>query len=225
MRRVLSLSLPNFVSTLSRANLTGSAVYGVSAWDVTLENAIQSSLAITSDGTPTVTVDNLEIAQFIYMLINYRKLRDALDSVMKKGVLILGRFSDGGLELLKSIAEKLREHQYLPMIFDFERPDTKDYTETVITLVGLSRFVIVDLSGPSVPHELYATVPHFSIPFVPILEESRKAHFTFRDFSKYPWVLKTIKFSNEKHLIEIMLPGIIQRTEAKLIERQNEAKE
>src|SRR5437588_6794510 len=167
MRRVLSLSLPNFVSTLSRANLTGSAVYGVSAWDVILENAIQSGLAITSDGTPTVTVDNLEIAQFIYMLINYRKLRDALDSVMKKGVLILGRFSDGGLELLKSIAEKLREHQYLPMIFDFERPDTKDYTETVITLVGLSRFVIVDLSGPSVPHELYATVPHFSIPFVP----------------------------------------------------------
>ena len=33
------------------------------------------------------------------------------------------------------------------------------------TLVGLSRFVIVDLSGPSVPQELYATVPHFKVPF------------------------------------------------------------
>ena len=129
----------------------------------------------------------------------------------------LGRFSDGGLELLQTIAEELRKNHYLPMIFDFERPDTKDYTETVITLVGLSRFVIVELSGPSVPQELYATVPHFSIPFVPILHKSSKAYFTFRDLpSKYPWVLKTIKFSDEEHLIKVVLPRIIQRVEAKI---------
>jgi hypothetical protein len=56
------------------------------------------------------------------------------------------------------------------MIFDFDRPDSRNYTEMVKILVGLSRFVIVDLSGPSVPQELYATIPHFKIPFVPIGE-------------------------------------------------------
>ena len=36
----------------------------------------------------------------------------------------------------------------------FERPDNREFTETIMTLAGLSRFVIVELSGPSVPNEL-----------------------------------------------------------------------
>src|ERR1700676_5364582 len=62
----------------------------------------------------------------------------------------------------------------IPIIFDFERPQDRNFTKTVKTLVGLSRFIIADLSGPSVPQELYATVPHFKIPFVPIIETGRK---------------------------------------------------
>ena len=54
----------------------------------------------------------------------------------------------------------LREYGYLPMIFEFARPVDKTYTDTVRTLAGLARFVVVDLSGPSAPQELYATVPH-----------------------------------------------------------------
>jgi hypothetical protein len=44
------------------------------------------------------------------------------------GVLILGRFGGGGLEVLESIAGKLRETDYLPLIFNFERPAGRDYT-------------------------------------------------------------------------------------------------
>src|SRR5207244_16383 len=102
--------------------------------------------------------------------LNYKKLRDVLNSVMEKGVLILGRFKEGGLELLRSIAEELREQNYLPMIFEFDKPNSADYTETIKTLVSLARFVIVDLSGPSVPQELQATIPFFDIPFVPIID-------------------------------------------------------
>ena len=43
----------------------------------------------------------------------------------------------------------LRQSGYLPMIFEFERPEDRNYTETVRTLAGLARFVVVDLSGPS----------------------------------------------------------------------------
>jgi hypothetical protein len=65
-------------------------------------------------------------------------------------------------------------------------PTDRNYTETVKTLAGLARFVIVDLSGPSVPQELYATVPHFKIPFVPILEEARKPYAMAVDILEYP---------------------------------------
>jgi hypothetical protein len=118
-------------------------------------------------------VDDLEVAQFIYLLLNHRKLRKVLNAITERGVLVLGRLGGGGLEVLEAIAAKLRGLKYLPIIFDFERPADRNYTETVKTLVGLSRFVIVDLSGPSVPQELYSTVPHFKIPFVPILEDGR----------------------------------------------------
>lgn len=172
----------NLVETdISSAILTGCSVYGISAWNVKSEGAKQSELVITLENEPMIKVDNLEVAQFIYLLLKHEKLRDVLNAVTEKGVLILGRFGDGGLEVLQAIAEKLRELGYLPMLFDFERPDSRNYTETVKTMAGLSRFIIADLSGPSVPKELDATIPHFKVPFVPIIEKGRKIYTMFAD--------------------------------------------
>jgi hypothetical protein len=166
-------------------------------------------------------VDSLEVAQFIYLLLNHKKIRDVIKSVTERGVLILGRFGDGGLEVLQSIAAKLREMEYLPIIFDFDRPDDKNYTETVKTLVGLSRFVIVDLSGPSVPQELYATVPHFKIPFIPVIEESRTPYSMNKDILEYPWVLSpVIEFKNKEHLVELIPSRVIEPAEEMCKERQ-----
>ncbi len=107
-------------------------MFGISAWDLKGVPKDQSNLIITRSGTPTITVDKLEVAQFIYLLIDHKKLRDVLNSVIKRGVLILGRFGDGGLEILQAIAAKLREIGYLPIIFDFGKPEGRNFTETVI---------------------------------------------------------------------------------------------
>src|SRR5262249_2892361 len=149
-------------------------------------------LTVTPPEDPIVAVDDLELAQFIYLLLNHKNLRRILDSVTERGVLILGRFGGGGLDTLRAIAAHLRSMNYLPMIFDFDRPRDRNYTETVNTLVGLSRFVIVDLSGPSVPQELYATVPHFRIPFIPILETGRRMYSLFEDIQESEWVVKPV---------------------------------
>ncbi len=200
-------------ANLRGADLTESAVYAISAWDVILDHTTQLNLSITRDRTTTVTVDSLEVAQFIHMLLNYKQIRNVLNTVMDKGVLILGRFKDGGIDLLQAIADQLRQHgDYLPMIFDFDIPDTSDYTETVMTLASLSKFVIVELSGASVPQELQATVPHFQIPFVPIIEAQHEIHATFVDFFKrYDWVLRPIRFSNRDDLFARFPEEIIQR--------------
>lgn len=109
-----------------------------------------------------------------YLLLNHKKLRNVLNAITEQGVLLLGRFGGSGLGVLQAVAAKLREENYLPIIFDFERPRARNYTETVKTLAGLSRLIIADLSGPSVPQELYATVPISRSPSCPFwkLEEN-----------------------------------------------------
>ena len=73
---------------LTGATLTGSRIYGISAWDVQLDGAVQLNLTITPEDQPTITVDNLEVAQFIYLLLNNKKIRDVIDTITSKVVLI-----------------------------------------------------------------------------------------------------------------------------------------
>jgi uncharacterized protein YjbI with pentapeptide repeats len=208
-------------TNLEGANLSDCLIYGVSAWDVRLDNAIQSNLVITRPEEPSVAVDDLEVAQFIHLLLNYRNLRNVLDSVTKRGVLLLGRFGEGGLDTLHAMGERLRQAGYLPIIFDFVRPRDRSYTETVQTLAGLARFVVVDLSGTSVPQELYATVPHLKIPFVPILNIGKRPHSMFVDLLEYEWVLRPIvEFANIDDLVEKVPDKIVAPAEKRIAKRQ-----
>jgi hypothetical protein len=52
------------------------------------------------------------------------------------------------------------------MIFDFARPDNLSLTETVVTMAGLSKFIVVDLSGSSVPAELQAILSQIKKPIL-----------------------------------------------------------
>jgi hypothetical protein len=152
--------------------------------------------------------------------LNSKKIRDVINTIGQKGVLILGRFGGGGLEFLHAIAAKLRMMNYLPIIFDFERPDNRDFTETIMTLAGLSRFVIADLSGPSVPNELRATIPHFKIPFIPIVEQGERIYSMFPDLLRYPWVLAPVEYTSTEHLLELFPSKVIVPAEEKFKEVQ-----
>lgn len=217
------LSKVSFVETkIESADLSYSSIYGISAWNLkTNEDTKQLGLAITQKGEPIINVDNIEIAQFIYLLLKHENLRQVLNSVTERGVLILGRFGGGGIEVLSAVAEGLREMKYLPIIFNFERPRDRNYTETIKTLAGLSRFVVVDLSGPSVPQELYATVPHFKIPFVPILEKGKQRYSMFADILEYEWVMKPIvEFESTESLIKNLPLKIVKPAEKRLGKRR-----
>ena len=84
-----------FVGTdLAGADLTGCRIYGISAWGLKLdEHTKQQNLIITPYGEPEITVDNIEVAQFVYLLLHNEKIRDVIDTIGKKAVLILGRFT------------------------------------------------------------------------------------------------------------------------------------
>lgn len=118
----------------------------------------------------------MEVAQFIYLILNNQKLRDVIDTITSKSVLILGRFNlPERKAVLDALRNRLREMDLVPIVFDFKGPVGKDLTETIKTLAGLSSFVIADITSPrSTPLELQATVPDFQIPFMPIMQAQRK---------------------------------------------------
>jgi uncharacterized protein YjbI with pentapeptide repeats len=187
---------------LTRANLNRCRVYGISAWKVIVDGAVQTDLIITPGDEPPVTTDNLKVAQFLYLLLHNQEIRDVLEIVTSKVVLILGRFTDERKAVLDALADELRKHNLLPIIFDFERSPNRDFTETIKILAGLSLFVIVDITKPkSAPQELTAIVPDYQIPFVPILEEGEDQYSMFEDFKKYDWVLRPIRKYGTKEVL------------------------
>ena len=206
---------------LTDADLTGCRIYGVSAWNLKLARAKQQNLVITRAGEHAVTVDNIEVAQFVYLLLHNEKIRDVIDTIGKKGVLLLGRFTEGRMVVLERLREKLRDLGFVPMVFNFDKPETKDFTDTVRLLASLSKFVIVDITNPrSSPLELQATVPDYMVPFVPILQQGEQPFSMFVDLqNKYDWVLQpVVGYPSVDRLIEVLEDKVVRPAEAKFNE-------
>jgi uncharacterized protein YjbI with pentapeptide repeats len=219
--RCASLMNVQMVDTLlSQANLEGCRVYGLSAWNLTLTESKQSNLIVTHPEEPSVTVDNIEIAQFIYLLLNNAKIRDVIDTIGKKAILILGRFTDERKTVLDAIRNELRKHDYLPILFDFDKPESRDLTETVSILAHMSRFIIADITDArSIPQELQAIVPHLpSVPVQPLILNSAYQYGMFEHFRRYPWVLAAFQYDSIEQLLSAFAEHVIAPAEARIRE-------
>jgi uncharacterized protein YjbI with pentapeptide repeats len=204
-------------TNLTDADLTGCCIHGISAWRLKLNGAKQQSLVITVDNEPEITVDHIEVAQFIYLMLNNQKVRDVIDTITSKAVLILGRFTAERKAVLDALREELRKRDYLPILFDFAVPATRDITETVSLLARMARFIIADLTDPSsIPQELQAIVPHLAVPVQPLLEGSFRSYAMFKDLLKYEWVLPVYRYEGLEPLLETLAEKVIAPAEAKV---------
>jgi hypothetical protein len=198
---------------LTGADLTGCRVYGVSAWSLKLERTKQQNLVITPTfrDEPEITVDDIEVAQFIYLMLNNQKVRDVIDTITSKAVLILGRFTDERKAVLHALREELRKRNYLPILFDFSVPATRDITETVSLLARMARFVVADITdAKSTPQELAVIVPDLpSVPVQPLLLEGSGEYGMFEHFRRYPWVLETYTYPSSERLIADLAEHVI----------------
>lgn len=203
---------------LSDANLTGCRIYGISAWDLNLKGAIQRNLAVTQWGQPEITIDNIEVGQFIYLLLYNEKIRDVIDTITSKVVLILGRFTQERKSILNALRDELRKRDYLPVLFDFDKPASRDITETVSLLARMARFVIADITeARSIPQELAVITPDLpSVPIQPLLQEGADEYGMFEHFRRYPWVLKEHLYASPQQLIADINERVIAPAEAKV---------
>ena len=201
-----NLSVALLVKTnLVDATLTDCSIHGISAWGVELsEGTKQQGLIITPEGEPAVTVDDLEVAQFVYLLLHNDKVRGVIDTITSKVVLIVGRFSIPERKtVLNALRDELRKRNYAPVVFDFEKPTSRNTDETITLLARMARFVIADISdAKSVLQELRAIVPdNPSVPVQSIIVAGQDEPGMFDFFEAYPWFLKIHRYSNPAQLL------------------------
>jgi hypothetical protein len=204
------------------AQLIRCKLYGMSAWDLKLDRAVQRDLIVRyrhmSEGEDIegssedqITVDNLEVAQFIYLLLHNRRIRHVIDTITSKVILILGRFTEERKAVLDAIREELRKRDFIPVLFDFDKPVSKDVTGTVETLARMARFIIADLTDPSsIPHELATVVPSLrTTPVLLIRLKGARGYSMVDDlWRSYRWVLKPHEYKDKESLISA-LPEVI----------------
>ncbi len=218
-----------FIGTnLTNAILTNCSIFGISAWNVQLEGATQLSLTITPEDEPAITIDNLKVAQFIYLLLNNREIRDVNNTITSKVVLILGRFTpDERKAVLDALRDGLRKKNYLPIVFDFEQPGSRNLTETVSTLANMAHFVVADLTNAkSIPQELERIVPRLRVPVQPLLHTSeQKPYALFESFVDYPWVLPLYRYADQEMLLQTLREHVIIPAEEKASEYEKRRQE
>ena len=212
------LSYAQLVNTnLSGATLSGCRVYGIGVWDVKMdEKTRQTGLIITPEGHPDITVDNLKVAQFLYLILNNPEIRDAINTIHSKVVLILGRFSDERKPVLDALREQLRQHDYIPVMFDFEKSADKSFIEMVSTLANMARFIIADMTDAKLAmQELQQILSHRpTVPVQPLLLKNSNPSLALGDFLASGSFLKFFFYNDEQHLLESLPNQVIAPAEA-----------
>lgn len=195
-----------FVGTdFSGSKLYNCDIYGVSTWDLILENTSMRELSIAKEDQDSLIVDDIEIAQFLYLLVTNEKLRKTIDIITSKVILILGRFTDERKSVLDRIKVVLREHGFVPVLFDFDGPKSRNLSETILTIGSLSKFVIADITEPrSIPQELQILLPNLvSLKVQPIIKIGERPFGMFQDHCQRPALQQLIEYE-EKSIDDVV---------------------
>jgi uncharacterized protein YjbI with pentapeptide repeats len=206
-------------TNLSGADLSGARVYGTSTWNVVSDGETKwRDLVITPSREPPVTADDIEVAQFVYLLFSNDKTGRVIEAVASRMVLIIGRFGAEQAPVLEALKEALRQHMpaLVPVVFDIPPPSQVSVVETVLRLTQMARFVIADLTDAKrVLPELRRLTRDVGSPIVPIVREGPAGlPLALADLDGLRTALPVFFYRDAEHLIEALDEAVIKPAEA-----------
>jgi hypothetical protein len=119
-----------------------------------------------------------------------------------------------------ALRDELRERDYLPILFDFDKPASRNTDETITLLARMARFVIADISdAKSVLQELRAIVPELpSVPVQPVIIASQEEPGMFDFYRGYGSFLPVHRYDTSAQLLSELSDRVIEPSEAKAVE-------
>jgi hypothetical protein len=200
---------------LSGADLSGADLCGATLTDASLNRAnlcganLSYRTILIAAKLIGANLRGANLTRAVHLLLHNEKIRDVIDTITSKVVLILGRFTPERKTVLDALREELRNRGYVPVLFDFDVPAERDITETVTLLARMARFIIADLTDPSsIPKELEAIVPQLAVPVQPLFGGDRP-YAMFKDYWKYDWVLPVHQYEDLPSLLETLAEKVI----------------
>ncbi|HKB13115.1 MAG TPA: pentapeptide repeat-containing protein [Vicinamibacterales bacterium] len=187
------------------ANLTGARVFGVTPWNVDLAGATQRDLVITPAGAARVTVDDLELAQFVHLMLDNRNLRRMIDTMTARAALVVGAFGTVRADRLAVLQQAIRARGCVPLTIDVTRQVGPDLVSQTTLLARLARFVVADFTAaPQIVQLLEAFVPEVAAPVLTLDSSAARKRVTYADGWKYAWYLGTTPYRDTKQLARLV---------------------
>jgi hypothetical protein len=141
-----------------------------------------------------------------------------LSEVASCSVLILGRFSADRKPVLDLIRRELSTgtRDYVPIVFDFDRPKELTMIEAVFRIAAVSRFVIADLSDPKwVLAELQKILTSLPLlPVVPIIQAQQQEDLVIEHVATYRSAHPVVRYRDGAHLRTILDREVLAAAEA-----------
>lgn len=108
------------------------------------------------------------------------------------------------------------------MLFDFEKSESRDLTETIGLIGRMSKFIVADVTdAKSIPQELSEIIPfNPSIVVVPILHKGSLPYSMLEHWQRYQWVLDIVEYESLEWLEENITPAIIEPVEQYIKEKK-----
>jgi hypothetical protein len=153
-------------------------------------------------------------------MLHNEKIRDVIDTITSKAVLILGRFTQERKPVLEALREELRQRKYLPILFDFDKLRSRNTDETITLLARMARFVVADISDAKcVSQELRAIVPDLpSVPVQPIILAMQEEPGMFDNCRSF---LNVHRYASQEQLIIELGEKVIRPAELKVLDLQS----
>ena len=122
----------------------------------------------------------------------------------------MGKFTQERKAILNIIREELRNNNYLPILFNFEKPGSRFHTETVNTLARLARLVVADFTdGRYVLEEVSQIVRRVDIPVKPLLSYGEKEPEILSNLRKHYSIRDTFFYQHNDNLAQDFKTEII----------------
>ena len=117
-----------------------------------------------------------------------------------------------------ALREELRKHNYLPILFDFEKPRSRDTDETITLLARMARFIVADMCQKRATGAASNCAGPSSVPVQPIILATQEEQGMFDFYRNMPWFLPFYRYVSQEQLLADVGEKVIRPAELKVLD-------